>query len=168
MKHLTWTIVLAAGMLPAAGCQSHRYNTQPLGDVGYAKAFQAGKAAMAQYFSIESVDEKAGSITSRPKSVQAGRDRLLGASPARKLAKMRIRRKGDQVYADVRVDLQRQDVDAMTRMQPVTVHNDVPIQTPAQGRAALTSDQNQAWQTTGRDAALERSILNALLATLKK
>ena len=168
MKHLTWIVVLTAGLLLAGGCQSHRYNTQPLGNVGYPKAFQAGKAAMAQYFSIASADERAGRIISRPKSADAGPDRLLGVSPARKVATMRIRRKGDQVYADVRVNIQRQDVDAMTRMQPVTVDNDVPIQTPAQGSAALTADQNQAWQNTGRDAGLERSILNALMETLRK
>jgi len=168
MRHLTWTVVLAAGMLSAGGCQSLGYNTQPLGDVGYAKAFQAGKVAMAQYFSVGSADAETGRITSRPQSADVGRDRLLGVSPARKVARLRIRRKGEQVYADVRVDVQRQDVDAMARMQPVTVNNDVPIQTPAQGRAALTSDQDQAWQNTGRDAALERSILDAMMDALKK
>jgi len=168
MKPLAWTVVLASGMLLVGGCQRHGYNTQPLGTVSYAQAFQAGKATVSEFFSIASANESSGKIVSRPKSVDAGSDRLLGTSPARKVATVRIRQKGDQLYADVRVVIERQDVEAMARMQPITVDSQLPNQTPAQEGASVRPSQNQAWQTTGRDEAMERALINALTGRLAK
>ena len=79
------------------------------------------------------------------------------------VAEMRIREKDGQVYAEVRVEVQRQDIEAFSAMQPVTVENELPSRTPAQDTAAVSGEQNQAWQTTGRDDAKERDILNDLL-----
>jgi hypothetical protein len=168
MKPLIWTAVLVAGTLLAGGCHAHGYNSQPLGDVPYPKAFEAGKAALAQYFSIASADETAGRIITRPKSVEAGRDRLLATSPARQVATLRIRKADRQLYADIRVSIQRQDVGAMRQMRPVTVDTELPTGTPAQETAALAADQNQAWQNTGRDEGLERTILDTLMEQLAK
>lgn len=162
----TLTFIALIGALAAGGCQFDRYRSQPLGEVGYARAFAAGKTVMSQYFSIASADPETGKIVSRPESVKARRDRLLGSSPARQVATLRIRQKGDDIFADLRVEIQRQDATATRHMQPVTVDTELPSRTPAQETAPLTAEQNQAWQTTGRDESLERTILADLLNSL--
>jgi len=167
MRHLRWTALLLVGALAAGGCQVQRYSSQPLGDVSYAEAFRAGRAVFGKHFPIESADAGSGRIVGRPKSVEGGKDRLVAITPARQVATMRIRRKGDQVFADVRVDLQRQDVAAMRHMQPVTVDNELPNRTPAE-EAPLSADQDQAWQNTSRDEALERQMLSELAARLAR
>jgi len=159
----TLTFVALVGTLAAGGCQFERYRSQPLGDVGYARAFAVGKTVMSQYFSIASADPETGKIICRPEPVTAARDRLLGSSPARHSATMRIRQKGDEVFADLRVEIQRQDSAAIRYMQPVTVDTELPSRTPAQETAPLTAEQDQAWQTTGRNESLERTILADLL-----
>ena len=166
MKHLTLVAVAVVSLL--AGCQPARYSSQPLGSVSYAEAFGAGQAAMERHFAVESVDPAEGTITARPGSFQAGRDRLLGDSPARRLATMRIIQKDDQVYAEVRVSIQRQAMGALRQMQPVTVDNELPTRTPAQESAAVTANQDQAWKTTARDQVLERAILSDLMNLLPK
>ena len=164
----TLFVLVASSVLFTVGCQGQRFRSEPLGEVDYAEAFRAGKTVLSQYFSIASADAESGEIVSRPKAVDAAKDRLLGSSPARKVARIRIRQKGDVVFADVRVDIQRQDVDAFRQMQPITVDNDVPNQTPADESAADTAKQNQAWQRTGRDHRLENTILADLNRAIKK
>ena len=166
MKQATWMLVAVAAVSLLAGCQPSGYSSQPLGQVSYVQAFGAGQAALGRHFAIESADPAEGTITGKPKSFRAGRDRLLGDSPAQRLATMRITQKGDQVYAEVRVSIQRQDVEALRHMRPVTVDNELPGRTPAQESAAVTANQDQAWQTTARDEALERAILNDLVNAL--
>jgi hypothetical protein len=140
-----------------------QYRSQPLGQMPYADAFRAARQVFSQYFSVASADPRTGKIVGRPVMVEAAPERLLAVTPARQVAEMRIREKDGQVYAEVRVQVQRQDVEAFRAMQPVTVENELPSRTPAQDAGALSGEQNQAWQTTGRDEAKERDILNDLL-----
>ncbi len=166
MKRLTLLLVITVA--GAVGCQGPQFSSEPLGEVDYAEAFRAGKRVMAQYFSIASADAESGKIVSRPKAVDAARDRLLGSTPARKIAQIHIRQKGEMVFADVRVYIQRQDVEAFRQMQPITVDNDVPNRTPAEEATVDTAEQDQTWPTTGRDHQLEQTIIADLLRTLKK
>ena len=62
----------------------------------------------------------------------------------------------------------RQDVVAIRQMQPVTVDTELPSRTPAQETAPLSAEQKQAWQTSARDDALERTILAELLRRLAR
>ncbi len=166
MKKLRLLLVaIVAGIV---GCQGPQFSSEPLGEVDYAEAFRAGRTVLGQYFSIASADAESGKIVSRPKAVDAARDRLLGTTPARKVAQMRIRQKGEMVFADVQVYIERQDVDAIRQMQPLTVDNDVPNRTPADEAAAVTAEQDQRWQRTGRDHQLEQKILADLFRALKK
>jgi hypothetical protein len=166
-KVLTW--ILLAGGVGAAGCGMQRYRAQPLGQVPYEQAFQAARTVFSQYFSVASADSVTGKIVGRPKVVEGAPDRLLGITPARQVAKMRIREKKDgQVYAEVRVDIQRQDAGAFRAMQPLTVETELPSRTPAQDTAPISAEQDQAWQTTGRDEAKERDILADLLRRVSK
>ncbi len=164
MSRLGMILLAAAPVL--AGCQMDEYRCQPLGEVAYDEAFRVGRAVLAQYFSIASADPQSGKIVSRPKPIKAAPDRLLGSSPARQLAILRIRRTGGDLYADLRVHIQRQDAGAARAMQPVTVQTEMPNVTPAEETAAVTTEQSQAWENVGRDHALERTILADLLRQL--
>ena len=159
---------LLAAVVSVAGCQVEQFRSQPLGKANYAEAFAVGKAVLAEHFSIASSDAATGRIVSRPSSVAAPADRLLGSSPARQIATMQIRRKGDEVYAELRVVIQRQGVGAARIIQPVTVDTELPTRTPAQESAAITTEQDQLWEITGRNDQLERSILGQLLRRLSK
>jgi len=159
-------IALGGALIVAGGCHSRQYQSQSLGQVNYAQAFEQSKAVFSQYFSIESADAAKGKIVGRAKEVQAAPDRLLGSTPARQIAVMRVRRKGDTVVADVRVEIQRQDTVAARQMQPVTVDTELPNRTPAQENAPLTAEQEEFWQTTGRDEGVEQSILADLIRRL--
>jgi len=161
-------ILLALPVLAAGGCHYERYRSQPLGAVDYTEAFRTARSVFGQHFSVAAADPDAGTIVARPQAVPAARDRLLGTSPARKVGKMLIRRSGDQVVADIRIDIQRQDVGATRHMQPVTADTELPHQTPAQETGPLSAAQDQAWETTGRDEALEVAILRAILTRLSK
>jgi hypothetical protein len=165
----SWSILpLAVGLV--AGCQveANRYSTQPLGGVEYAQAFKTAQDVLSHYFQVASADAESGKIVSRPKTLDKARpDRLLGGnSSARQVATLVVYQSGGQVYADVSVQTQRQDVAAMRQMQPVTVDTENPAQTRAGETAAVSAGQNQAWQNAGRDYALERTILNELAAAL--
>jgi hypothetical protein len=158
-----FALAVLAGALAAGGCQYERFRSQPLGQVGYDQAFSLSRTVLSQYFSIASADADKGRIVSRPKMVASSPDRLLGTTPARQVAVMQIRRKNGEVFADLRVDVQRQDVEASSRMQPLTAGTELPSRTPAQESGPLTAEQNQAWRTTGRDEDLERTILADLV-----
>lgn len=164
----TWIILLLAGTLVVAGCSTQEYRTQPLGSVTYAEAFDAGKAVMGNYFSVASADADTGKIISRPKMTNRPAGRLLGGTtPVRQMATLRIHPEGDQIVADIRIVDQRQDSgQIMRQMQPVTVDNERPTQGVFQ-EGALTQEQNQAWETTGREAALESTVLSDLLTRLQ-
>lgn len=161
-------LIILIGALAAGGCQLDQYRSQPLGQVDYGRVFDESKEVLSQHFSIDSADPVSGKIVSRPKEIDAPPDRLLGNSPARQVATMRIRRKGKEVFADLRVEIQRQDAVAIRQMQPLTVDTELPSRTPAQETAPLSAEQKQAWETSGRDDALERTILAELLRRLAR
>ena len=168
MRHLTWSVALLAAGLIAGGCEANQYSSRTLANVGYADAFRAGKTVLARHFSIAAADEVSGKIVSRPTPVEGARDRLIGVSSARQIATLRIRQKGQNVLADVRVDVQRQELAAFRHMQPVTVNNELPHQTPALDTAAVTPEQDQAWQDAGRNEAKEQEILEGLARELSR
>jgi hypothetical protein len=151
-------------LLPAllAGCQNERFAAQPLPTNDYSQAFSLAKETFSQYFSIASANSASGEIQGQPKSTGQVRERLLGGAVTRQIASMRLRQVGQEVLAEVRVENQRQDMVSYGAVQPRTVYNEIPNQTPAQEGAALTDQQNQPWQTSGQDYALERTILNDL------
>lgn len=161
-------VLLAGALAAAGGCQMEQFRSQPLGRAGFGEAFDAGRAVLAQYFSIASADRASGRIVSRPTPIEPTAERLLSRSSARQIATMQIRQKGEELFADLRVEVQRQDVAAARAMQPVTVHTELPTQTPAQESAAVTAEQDQLWRSAGRNHSLERTILTDLLKRLAK
>ncbi|HET6429674.1 MAG TPA: hypothetical protein VFJ30_14750 [Phycisphaerae bacterium] len=155
-------MVLATAMA-AGGCTAGRYRSQPLGPVPYDMAFREARTVFCQYFSVAEADEAKGRIVGRVKLVDTGTRRLLGPGPGREKATMRIRQKGSDVIAEVRVEVERQDIAAVRALQPVTVYDELPTQSPVLESGALTAEQDQAWASAGRNEAVERAILRDLL-----
>lgn len=158
--------MLAPGLLALAllsGCQTEKFSAQPLQTNDYDQTFCLAKETFSHYFSIACEDPVAGTIVGSPKECNPVQERLLGCSDQRQIACMRVRRVQGCVLAEVRVECQRQQgVAAVRTIEVPTVNRDVPNYTPAQESAAVLACQNQTWQTTGRDSALERTILNDL------
>ena len=159
-------LALAAAAL--AGCSVPTPGTtRALGDVTYAEAFATSREVMAQRFSILSADPDTGQIACRPKPVQVRGERILGGSPARKVAKLQLRREGGMVVAHASVALQREGSYARnTRSNYTENYDEVPNVTPADQTAATTPEQNEVWRTESYDHALERSILEEVYRQL--
>jgi len=155
-------MVLATAMT-AGGCTVGRYRSQPLGPVPYTLAFREARTVFCQYFSVAEEDQAKGKIVGRVKLVDTGPRRLLGPVPGREKATMRIREKGSNVIAEVRVEVERQDVAAVRALQPVTVYDELPTQSPLLESGALSPDQDQAWTGAGRNEAVERAMLRDLV-----
>lgn len=169
MRGLTLAVLAAALML--AGCQDGSsflgggddYRTQTYDSADRALVFETARNVLGMYFSIASADPDTGKIVSRPLQVEASRDRLLGSTPTRKLATMRIYRTSDgRTSVDLQILVQKQDAAAFAAMQPITESNEIPNQTPAQTGAAETPEQRQSWQDVGRDYTMEQTILRDL------
>ena len=153
--------VLSGCNLPTPG------SPRVLGDVDYASAFSMGREVMGQYYSIASADPDTGIIQARPTKVEVRPERLLGGSPARHLATLRIIIKDGRVVAYASVVLQREG-SAIHRTIPRDEDNysGVPIGTPADETAATTPEQNELWQTERYDHPQERRILDDLYKRL--
>ena len=163
-----WIVVglVAAGLL--VGCnQPTPGRSRSLGTVDYTAAFAAANEVMAQYFSIESSNPHTGMIESRPKVVQARRERLLGGSPARHVATLRVRTEGKEIVGYATVRLQRQGSAVLRQIRPGEDNYDsVPNQTPGEREGATTVEQNESWRTHGYAHDVEQKILEDLWKSL--
>jgi len=168
MVRHAWIVVAVVGACVAAGCSQPTPGTsRSLGTVDYASAFAAANEVMAQYFSVESSDPESGIIQSRPKPVRAPHERLLGGSPARQVATLRIHPEGKTVVAYATVALQRQGGAVLRHIRPGTDNYDsVPNQTPAEREGATTVEQNESWRTHAYAHEVERKILQDIYRSL--
>ena len=116
-----------------SGCNLRTPGTpRALGDVEYASAFATGREVMGQHCSIASADAETGVIQSRPRLVKVRGERLLGGSPARHVATLRIVRRGGEVVAYASVALQREGSSIhQTRPRNGENYDSVPNLTPA-------------------------------------
>ncbi len=170
MRRTSRTAWAAIAILAAAtvGCNTATPGTsRSLGAVEYTKAFVAGKDVMSQYYSVASADAEKGIIRARPKPTDAPKERILGGSPARHLATLRLRDEGKAVIAYATVALQRQGGEVLGGM-PAQEENytTVPNRTPAERTAATTVEQNESWRTVEYDHQVERAILRDLFGAL--
>jgi hypothetical protein len=156
------------GLAPGAG------TSRAMGDVSYQQAFAAGRQVMGQYFPLDAAktDAARGTIHSRPKTVQAGNERILGGTPARQLAEMRITQQSGVVSAQVLVRQQRQGSSVSRHMgysrerDPAQYTGNPGDVSPAQLDAATTADQNENWQDEKPRHDIEAAILNDLYQAL--
>ena len=162
-------VVMAAAIFATSGCATRTPGmTGIMGDGGQDAAFAAATAVMAKHYSIALADPDTGVITSRPKSVNIGGERLLGGSPAREVATITLRRQKNQVMATVAVDVQREGAAADRRLGGAysDSYSSVPHDTPAEHEAATTAEQNDMWRTVDRNKAAERKMLDELYRVL--
>jgi len=167
--HHVRTLALAvAGSAALAGCDLPAPGTvRVMGQVEYADAFATARETMAQHFSVLSADPDTGQIVCRPKLIEGRPERLLGGSPARQIASLRLRREDNLVVAQVSVKIEREGSGVhSTRIGYQENYNEVPNKTPADETAATTAEQNQTWQTEGYDHATERLILEDIYNSL--
>jgi ribosomal protein L12E/L44/L45/RPP1/RPP2 len=159
-------VLVTASVL--AGCGQTPGTTRNLGAVEYAPAFATARQVLSQYFSVESDDEATGVIQSRPKSEKEAWNRLAGGSPTRQVATMRLRKAGANVIAQLSIAVQARGGDIHGVMPRTREdYSTVPNQTPAEGEAATTAEQNEAWRTDRYDHALERKILDDIARAIE-
>ncbi len=155
--------LFGALMVPSGGTQRELHTES------YAAAFGQARAVMSQYFTVTSADQDTGLIECLPARLEStGSDRVVGRSPARQVATMKIRRHGSgRITATCWVQVQRQS-STILRQQSIMdeTYDSVPHHTPAEIDAATTPDQNDAWETFSSDQPLENQILNDLARTL--
>ena len=152
---------IVAGVL--AGCEAGAGSTLSLGQVEYDKAFQAARNVMSQHFSVAAADSDTGLIESRPKPIDAEPEGIFRRLAARQVAKMTVRRDGQEVLANLSVEVQRQGSVVHQQLGMASSgYDSVPNKTPAEIDAAATLEQSEAWQTEKHDRVLEAAILRQL------
>lgn len=161
------------GNLLNEGLAPSQATSRPLGDTSFQQAYAAGRQVLAQYFTIDPDKSSASSgiVKSRPKEIlDAGRNRLLGNSPARQIATIQIVQEGPAVTALVQVMQQRQGSAPERQMgysQERRNYNMNPGDTgPGDAEAATTPQQNEMWTNEKRRRDLEGQILDDLYKEL--
>ena len=162
-----WVVpMVLAGVL--AGCQVQTPGrTRHLGAVSYENAFSTATEVLSQYYVIAETNPDTGQIKCRPKAVDPPPERILGRSPARHQATLRLRRDGENVSAHVSVAVQRQTRTLRRQMpSPGDNYDEVPNKTPSQDEAATTVQQNNAWVTQAYAHDMEIRILEDIYKAL--
>ena len=165
-KALSLVAVLTlAGSLPGCAEQSPGI-VRTLGATNPSLAFATAKDVISQYYDIESADPATREITCKPKMIQAPNERLLGGSPTRQVAKMRLFPMDNSLAAQVSIVVQRQGSSVIRAYRSTSKYNSVPDETPVDVDAATTPEQNEVWQPAGYDHDTERKILEDLYIRL--
>jgi hypothetical protein len=134
-----------------------------LGDVSHGEAITVARAVMDKHFDLAPGNPGDLKIVALPKPVDARAQRILGGkSPVRQLATLRLQSQEGHVVANVSVLLQRQGSASFEQFGASGNYSTIPNETPSQGSAATTPEQNEAWETRGRDTVLERTIVQEL------
>jgi hypothetical protein len=134
-----------------------------LGDVAQPEALIIGREVMRKHFELVRGNPGDSEIVSLPKPVGARAQRILGGkSPTRQIATLRLQSQQGHVVANVSVLLQRQGSSSLERFGDRGNYSTIPNDTPSQGTAATTPEQNESWETRAHDRLLERTIIQEL------
>ncbi|HUS48315.1 MAG TPA: hypothetical protein VNA25_29470 [Phycisphaerae bacterium] len=167
MTRKSWALLIVAALALLAGCdQAAPGRIRLLGEVNEELAFTAAQDVMAMYFQIENVNADTRQINCQPKPVQQYKERLVGGSPTRHVARLQLIRSEGQLAAQVAVAIQQQGSETFTAVRGTDKYDSVPNQTPSEIDAATTAEQNQTWKTVGYAYSLERKILDDLFRKL--
>lgn len=181
MNRITGFIIAIAALAAlAAGCDGPYTDSRNvfnpatgrsvvLGHVNYENAFAAAQGVMSKYFEIEAAQPEIGIVRCRPQAINAKGERVLGNSPARQVAQLKIvQSAGGNVTARLSIEIQRQGQDIDQVSSPVgDNYSGVPSQTPAQGTGATSADQNTDWWTQRHNNELEARILDEIAQAVK-
>lgn len=166
MNRHGWLVVavLGAGLMVGGCNQEFPGSSRSLGTTDYTSAFAAANEVVAQYYPVETANPVTGVIQCRAKDVKAANERLLGGSPARQLATVRVVKEGNNIMAYASVALQRQGGEVFRAMPHADEnYSGVPDRTPAEGAAATTPEQNEPWRIYSYDHQAEQRILEDLV-----
>ncbi len=171
---LTLVVFLATGelLLACGGCAESAavtaYQSRPLVGMAAEDAFNAALPLMRREFGRVSADRSTLTIVAAPQEYSAARDAgtardLVGARTSlRRCATLRIRKQGEDVVAEVRVDVERKEPARRVLAPAGSRVSDLPAFTPIERDAATTEAQNSVWVRLRRDQGLERALLNEL------
>ncbi|MDP6546275.1 MAG: hypothetical protein QGH60_20030 [Phycisphaerae bacterium] len=162
---LTGVVISAA----LAGCKADISSGTrlSLGDVSHDEALAVAREVMRKHFELAAGNPGDIEIVALPKPVDARAQRILGGkSPTRQLATLRIQPQSGNVVANATVLLQRQGSASFEQFGASGNYSTIPNETPSQRAAATTPEQNEAWETRGRDKLLERTIVQELYDAL--
>jgi hypothetical protein len=94
-----------------------------------------------------------------------GDEMLSAPARVRRVAMLRLARRGEQLRAFCQVRQQRLDTSEMEMFRRDQQRLDVPTETPIDQQGA-TREQEAVWTDVGRDTALEREIIASLIERL--
>ncbi|MFA6133814.1 MAG: hypothetical protein WC869_07360 [Phycisphaerae bacterium] len=167
MYRYAFLMLAVAGAVFAGGCSADlsQYPGRSLGMVHYGDAVDVARQVMGQYYSVAEVDADAGVIKSMPKRTEMA----LAGGPAREIATVYLRKRGDEVVVNCSVIVQTSAGPDGSRLNPTrTSYSGVPNQTPSEMEAATTPKQNDAWVEQRQNTSMANKILNDIYAALHK
>ncbi len=185
MKNISILIIVAlgVGLLVVVGCQNMGQietglaigngTSRNMGDVSMPNAFAAAKKAVSAHYSIDPVktNQSNGLIVCHPKNIaNPANERILGALPARQIARVELVSENNQVIAQVLVVQQRQGSGPRQEMgyaQERHNYSGSPgDETPGSLSAATTPQQNETWEREKTLPDIEGIILTDMFNTL--
>lgn len=183
------TGLLIRGVVPlwllcfAVGCESEQrqlgpaegtFASQRLGGVSRDEAFRAAREVFSQYFPVESVDEDALRLRSRPVEIATGdggasqvREVLGTRSRRRQVAEMQVTPRGGDVVVSCRVRTERLDTTQQRAFRPQAGDDRPANNAPFDAEAGATAHQRESWTPIGRDRQLERQVLDSVRERLQ-
>lgn len=179
MRHITLFALTASFIV--AGCQhmsqvqeglpTNRGTTQIFADNSREEVFTTARKVISQYYSVKSSDPITGVIKCRPKKLAAGKDRLIGNSPARQLATLQVQSEDGGTSVQVLVIQERMGTEIIQTVgysQERYNYSGAPGETtPADEGAATTPEQNETWEFEKELKDVELRILSDIAKDLK-
>jgi len=165
---MIFRLILLSGLtVLLVGCGSTPPGSvRVLGAVEYDRAFDVARSTLSQFsFSVMEADRDTGTILSRPTYVD-NEKRVLGSTPTRKVARMKLTRDAGSVTVRLAIEVQQEITQTYagdtSAIGLSNTYSGVPNDTPAQGYAAATSEQNTTWRRVRYDRQLELTILDEI------
>jgi len=168
-RHCLFVLTGVAISAALAGCKADIASGTrlSLGNVSYGEALVTAREVMGKHFQLAPGNPGDAEIVALPKPIDTRAQRIGGGkSPTRQMATLRLQSQSGNVIANAKVLLQRQGSASFEQFGASGNYSTIPNETPSQRTAATTPEQNEAWETRGRDRALERSIVQELYDAL--
>lgn len=135
-----------------------------LGDADPVAVMDTAREVLVMYgFTIESSDHQRMTLTTLPRPIDAGPERLVGASPARQKARLAVNRAEGNTSLVLVVNNQRQGSAVHSAMTATDSYSSVPNHTASE-MESTPLEQYESWQNVGRDRELENSIIQDIRA----
>jgi hypothetical protein len=173
MRYVGALLVLMPLLFHLSGCtqglNTSRYQSRVIPAASVDEVFLAAQVLLRREFGPLKIEADAHRAVSRPAEYSTAsesgtaRDLYGGRSTMRRIAHFSVARRGDDVVARLRVDIERQDTARREVFQPDRHRlSDAPGQTAIERDAATSAQQNTVWTFVKRDRRLERALLAEL------